>query len=422
MFVIPKEVPMTEEMRESLSKARVNVSLASAMLTYQMFRCEMFFVDAESVPTAAALVTSNKNMIMLNKNFWLDVLQDEKERAFVLLHEVLHIFLNHGGRCKDNSYIHPLWNMATDFNINLTCAGVSYRDGRKTMNDRFEKYISKPANFPICYDEKYLGMSSDQIYQSLIEDFEEEKGMTIGEWIEQQIGEALDDVIEWEGDSSAQEKRNIQSAIASIEHARSTNSIGDNEADLINLFKEMAKPKISWTDRITHSVTSTIDDRETYNRLSRRSSDVCFPTHIGEHVSVFFGIDSSGSMSSDDYMRALGELRGILDQFDSWVIDVYTCDVKAHLIGEYSSEEDQDFVNHGINLRGGGGTSMKALLEECNYLVEEGEKGYDVCIVVTDGFIPDHDDIETVVPSIFVVTENGNKHLTMTHSEVIHVE
>ena len=235
------------------------------------------------------------------------------------------------------------------------------------------------------------------------------------------FGEVMDEVMVGEGDNTAQIQKNTQSALASVELAKATNSIGVNELELVRMFNDMATPVVNWTDRLSHTISTAVDDISAYNRISRRSTDVCFPTFYGNHVNVFFGVDSSGSMSENDYRRALGELSGILEQYDAWEVDVYTCDTAIHLIGEFSSE-DGDTVIDDVYIKGGGGTEMAVMINHCNELVESGEKNYSVCIIVTDGYLMDSDDVVSGVQSVFVVTEDGNKNLNFVNSEVIQIQ
>lgn len=410
------KLPMTDKMERALSEARVNVTLASSMLSYQMFKCDIFYTDDPIIKTAGAIVLKNRNVIAINPEWWLNTLKDTKERAFVLLHEVLHIFLDHGSRRVEMGYIHNIHNLATDYNINPTCKGESKdSNGNIITNERYAQYVSMPVSGGL-YEKKWVGVSSDQIYKEMIEDLEKQ-GIDPNGY----DGGGFDDVLDPEEDVTAQVRRNIQTAIASIEHAKQTNGIGDNELSLVKRFYELATPKIKWTERISVQIERSIQLYTTYNRISRRSGEICFPTYQGEHVKVFYGIDSSGSMSSKDTKDSLTELYGLLQQYDSWEIDVYTCDASAHLIGEFNSDEHPSFLDNGIDIIGGGGTKMEVMLNQCEDLVYSGEKEYNICIIATDGFIPLCDDITISIPSVFVVTENGNKNLRMVNSEVIHV-
>lgn len=158
------------EWDDSLSAARTNLSLASPTFAYMMFTCKYHWSDDPAIQTAGALVRGDENHIFINPKFWMNTLQTREERAFVILHEILHIFLEHGGRAIERGYNHQLFNIATDYCINLTCAGA-YKDENGDSihhSSKYQQYLSLPTF--VLYDERFIDMSSDEIYHLLLEE------------------------------------------------------------------------------------------------------------------------------------------------------------------------------------------------------------------------------------------------------------
>lgn len=403
-----KEVTPTPETLKNFSDARANVVLGSAIFAFTMMRCEYIFTH--DIPTAGACVHDERNIIYFNPDFMDKVLKNSKQRAFVLVHELDHIFFMHQRRAIDMAYNHQVWNEATDFCINLRGAGV-YKDehGVRRVEERYSKYFEMPEIG--LYDEKYLGMSSDEIYQHLMKNPEDSPSGG-GKQNHGNGGTDLD-VLLGNGGSVQQQAKNVQTMHSAVVFAEQSNQIGKNEGDLARAVRDMAKPTISWQDKFVAAVQSSVKVRPTYNHLSRRSSvdgGVVFPTYTGMKVNVVFGVDSSGSMGEDDYRKVLGELKGLLEQFESWTVHLVCCDMKLYEIGVYSSEDHQTFEDIDFEMKGLGGTDMAPIARHADYLMALGED-IDACIVLTDGYI-DVGELDNAFPreikNLVITTRNHN--------------
>lgn len=416
---------------DEFSSARTAITAATALIAYQMYQCDYRFTDELPIPTAGALVANGKNHIFIDPTFWETGLQNTKERAFVLFHEILHIFLEHQGRQTDLGYHHELWSIATDYYINLVGSGT-YRNehGQIAYAEKYTKFFSRPKC--ALYKERFLGMSSDEIYHLLLKENNNDAdaaakanggGSRPGDGSEgNEDGQMPLDSVSDEPLSNHEIAKNRRIVASAVTKAAKEKSIGVNEGNLVLAFKDINTAKITWQDQLDTVIQSSIKDRSTYNRVSRRtdsSSDIIMPSHTGDSIRVVYGVDSSRSMSDDDYKDCAGELKGIIDQFDQWELTLLSCDTKAHVIGDYSSEEHSDFADLDLRLIGGGGTNLQGMVD---YAMEQADEGEEVnaCIIVTDGHIPPlevspHDE----VPVIVVVTESGNAHLHIDNASVI---
>jgi predicted metal-dependent peptidase len=373
-----KPVEQTEDLTRLLMEARTQVVLGSSIYAYTMMRCEYIFTRDLPYKTAASCVHDDRNIVFFDPDFFREELANKKQRAFVLLHELDHIFFHHQEHCIEMSYDHKTFNRAADFYINLSLSGV-YLDGnglRKT-NPRYTSYFERPS----CglYDEFFLGWGSDKIYEYLIKNPKNKANSS------EQF-----DIFLGNGGSKQQKMRNIQTASAALVAAQQSNSIGENEGDLVRRITELSKPVVDWQSKVTALVQSSTKIRPTYNKVSRRSSTdggdgVIFPVYNGNKIKVFFGFDSSGSMGPSDYKVVASELQGILTQFDAWDLDLVSCDVACSWVGSFSSEDGDSFDDIEITFTGGGGTLMGKLPEEAYRVSDETGEMYDVIIVVTDG-------------------------------------
>lgn len=417
IYALPVFLPFNSELNAMLTTAKVGVSLATPLMAYHMFGCEYHFTDdASMVPTAGALVLGDRNLIMINRDFFVNVLANHKERAFVILHEISHIFQHHQDRASKNAYNHELFNIAADYNINPTALGRYIdKNGNVATAEKFEIHIEEPSKFKILYREDFIGKSADEIYFLLLKENDNDYLKAInanggGEYASADIPSPMDRISTNPVPDSATLK-NKKTSAAAIAKNELDKSIGDSEANLVKHLRDMFKPKIDWRDQLSDLARDSHKEYPTYNRVSRRSDPdggIFMPSLYGEKLRLVYGVDSSGSMQPPDYKNAGGEIKGVIEQFEGWEIAFVSCDTKVHLIGNYSSDEGDDFTSVDLNLIGGGGTDMNAILQYAYRLEDEGEE-LDACIIVSDGYIPKlRVDPASSIKVILVVTVNGN--------------
>jgi len=101
-----------------------------------------------------------------------------KEIEFVIAHEILHCVFDHLVRREDRDPM--IYNIAADYKVN----NLLVRDG-----------IGQKPTFIDCYqDFKYESHTSEEIYDELFE-----KAKENGKELLEQLGELLDEHVDWEG-------------------------------------------------------------------------------------------------------------------------------------------------------------------------------------------------------------------------------
>lgn len=397
---------VSEVSKQNLVTTRVDLVRIFPFFGFLIMSTDYHFTNA--IPTMAA-TTIGGNKIYVNDEFLNSMTR--KERAFVIAHEMLHIFLEHIGRQTDNNYNPKLWNVATDFCINSYL--IELKEGR----------IKMPTIG--LYDKKYKSMSADEIYHKLLEENDGDAEKAAGNFGEAGDGESGGqqpyDELGRAPMTEAQRTENRQKIASSLaQHdPDKLKNMGSGYADLIRQFEDLLESKIPWQTVLREYIVQKSKNRYTYNRPSRKSyhTGIIFPTMTGDNIDLVFGVDTSGSMSNTDLAEALSELYSICEEFDNWNVDLISCDTHAHLIGEYNSEEGDDFQSIDTDLVGGGGTEMSPMLEYAN----EKEDEPSVCIIITDGYIPEEtlDNEVEDVPCIVIVTSSGNQDLKLNNCEVL---
>lgn len=299
---------------------------------------------------------------------------DEKELAFVVMHECMHKVYRHLTTWKklheENAL---LCNCACDYVINLKLKDID-PDG---------KYMRMPVkNGKVIglIDEKYRGMNTKQVFDALKQDMEDGGGG----------GEGFDEH-DWDGakEMTDQEKeelhREIDRAIRQGQIAAKKAGTGAGGRDLE--LEELMEPKVDWREVLREFVKSICNakDASSWRRVNRRfiGNDIYLPTLIGERVGhIVIGIDTSGSIGGKELNEFLSEVKGIADEVRPERVDLLYWDSEVAAHEEYDEYSVANIVNS-TKPRGGGGTSPSCVTA---YLKDKGINP-ECVIMLTDGYV-----------------------------------
>ena len=369
----PMDPRLDREVREKLITARVGLLLRASFFGNLATRLKLVNAD-EWCGTAA---TDGRNFYY-NSRF-IDLLKP-KEVEFLFGHEVLHCVYDHFGRRGDRDPM--LFNVANDYAVNS--------DLKK---HRVGEFIT---SVPCLYDAKYEGMSSEEIYDDLYENAEKIN-------LSDLIDKLLDDHMDGEGDSdsdddgdekdgrgkkpkmSAEERQKIRDEIkeAVMAAAAASDGAGNLPAGVKRLIQDMTAPKMNWRELLRMQLESTIKSDFTWMRASRRGwhMDAVMPgMKNDELIDIAIGIDASGSIDNQMLRDFLAETQGIMDQFQSYKIHIFTFDTGVYNPQQYNSDNLDTICDYEV--KGGGGTDFDAIF---NYLKEEQIEPRRL-VVFTDGY------------------------------------
>jgi predicted metal-dependent peptidase len=370
----PMDPKLDREVREKLITARVGLLLRASFFGNLATRLKLVNAD-EWCPTAA---TDGRNFYY-NSRF-IDMLRP-KEVEFLFGHEVLHCVYDHFGRRGDRD--HQLFNVANDFAVN--------GDLKK---HRVGEFIT---SVPCLYDSKYEGMSSEEIYDDLYKNAEKINMSDL-------IDKLLDDHLDGDGNGgddeededgkkngkgrpkmSAEERQKIKDEIkeAVLAAAAASDGAGNLPAGVKRLIQDMTAPKMNWRELLRMQLESTIKSDFTWMRASRRGwhMDAVMPgMKNDELIDIAIGIDASGSIDERMLRDFLAETQGIMDQFQSYKIHIFTFDTRVYNPAQYNSDNLDSICDYEV--KGGGGTDFDAIY---NYLKEEQIEPKRL-VVFTDGY------------------------------------
>ena len=369
----PMDPKLDREVREKLITARVGLLLRASFFGNLATRLKL--VNADDWCGTAA--TDGRNFYY-NSRF-IDMLKP-KEVEFLFGHEVLHCVYDHFGRRGDRDPM--LFNVANDYCVN--------GDLKK---HRVGEFIT---SVPCLYDSKYEGMSSEEVYDDLYKNAEK---ITMSDLIDK----LLDDHLDGEGDSdsdedgdskdgqgkkpklSAEERQKIRDEIkeAVLSAAAASDGAGNLPAGVRRIIQDMTAPKMNWRELLRMQLESTIKSDYTWMRASRRGwhMDAVMPgQRPDELIDIAIGIDASGSIDERMLKDFLSETQGIMDQFQSFKIHIFTFDTNVYNPAQYNSDNLDTICDYEV--KGGGGTDFDCIF---NYLKQEQIEPKRL-VVFTDGY------------------------------------
>ena len=336
---------------DKLTTARVGLLLKAPFFGNMATRMQLIEAD-EWCPTAA---TNGRNFYY-NTKFVQKL--SVKKLEFLFGHEICHCVFDHFGRVGSRD--RQLSNIAQDYAVNQIL--VDERIGEKITEVK------------ICYDAKYRGKAWEEIYDEL---WEKAEKISMPDLLKQ-LGDLLDEHInedgsgpgkEGEGEGKGkgmptmtkEEAQQIRDEIkeAMIQSAAAAGA-GKTPAGIQRLIKDMTEPKISWRDLVRQEIQSIIRNDYTFSRPSRKGqmSGAILPG-MKEATTIDVGIciDMSGSIGEEDATVFLSEVKGIMDQYEDFKINLWCFDTAIYNHKEISQDNSHDLEEY--EPQGGGGTDFE---------------------------------------------------------------
>jgi predicted metal-dependent peptidase len=365
----PTDPKVDRDVREKLITARVGLLLKASFFGNLATRLKLVNAD-EWCGTAA----TDGRHFYYNSRF-VEMLRP-KELEFLFGHEVLHCVYDHFGRRGDRDP--QIWNIANDFCVNGDLKKHSVGELITTV--------------PCLYDKKYDGMSSEEVYDELMQNAQK---ISMQDLIDKLIDEHLDG----EGNSSGQdgsegkgrpqlteeERRQIRDEIkeAMLAAASATQDAGNIPAGVKRMIQALTEPKMNWRELLRMQLESTIKSDYTWMRASRRGwhMDAVMPgMKLDPMIDIAVAIDTSGSIGEAMLRDFLSEIQGIMDSFPAYKIHVFCFDTDVHNPAQYDSDNLDSITEYEPG--GGGGTDFDAIF---GYLKAE-EIEPKRLVVFTDGY------------------------------------
>jgi len=361
--------------QEKLITARVGLLLKAPFFGNMATRMQI--IDASDwCPTAA---TNGRNFYY-NRDFVSKL--SVKKLEFLFGHEILHCVFDHFGRVGSRD--RQLSNIAQDYAVNQIL--VDERVGQKIDEVK------------ICYDSKYRGMAWEEIYDQL---YEKADKMSMEDLLKQ-LGDTLDEHINEDGSAdgngnsesdkegkgkprfSKEEAQTIRDVIKQVMiQSAAAAGAGHTPAGVQRLIKDLTEPKMNWRELIRMNIQSIIRNDYAFTRPNRKAmhSGAILPgMKNDETIDVAIAIDMSGSIGMEDATVFLSEVKGIMDQYQDYAIDLWCFDTDIYAHERITHDNGDDLLRY--EPKGGGGTDFEANWEYMKSIALQPKK----FIMFTDGY------------------------------------
>lgn len=338
---------------------------------------------------------------------FLEELSD-KELDFVMMHEILHVVLQHclRGEDKDNER----YNIAADIVINST---IMHENDDKASSITLSKY-GESMHIAPDGKEGYL-YTAEEVYemlQSKQKNFDSgnkksKKAGNVGskkgraEKVQQSrkdmnkpVAKRWDDHSQWgkfEEDSKLRDVwvKNFAECCEAIKVRDASNNRGTLPMFAQRMLEKLKKPQTDWRTILNDFIQEEICDYS-FSPPDRRFQDSPFflPdfNEMGKNDNVsdiLFFIDTSGSISDNDMTTAFSEIKGAIDQYDG-KLKGWLGFFDAAIIEPKPFSSFEEFIV--IKPAGGGGTDFQIIFEYVDQHMKD--KAPNCIIILTDGYAP----------------------------------
>ena len=366
---IPETTLSDEEILDKLIKARIEMLMSAPF--FGNLATRLILKDAtEWCPTAA----TDGKYFYYNKHF-VGALSDE-ETVFLMGHEVLHCVYDHMDVTRRGDRHPVLWNIANDYVINADLIDARVGEEIKIVQ--------------ICHDWKYRGKISEEIYDDLFQQMEENGQIleipmdTLDVHLDREEGddqspdsttkgntegdeEGKDGPAQYTAEEKEQIKQEFQNATMQAAKAAGAGNLPGGVKRLLDKF---LNPQLDWRQLLAMQIQSVMRSDYTMQTPSRKGRDegYYFPGLDRETtIDIFVSMDMSGSIFDDLARDFLGEVKGVMDQYTDFKIHLVCFDTEVYNPQVFDQGNMGEFMEY--ELAGGGGTDFDCVFD---YMKENG--------------------------------------------------
>lgn len=327
-----------------------------------------------------------------------------KEAEFGFAHEVLHNVFDHMGRRDRRDP--TLSNIAADYAAN------------QILKD--ERIGTVPNFIKIFQDDKYRGMSYEQIYDILYEKAEKIDIGSLGELLDEHLDGEDEGEGEGEGEGdkdgnkdgkgrprlTEEEKKQIRDEMKeAVLAAAQSAGAGRVPAGIRRMITDLTEPKMDWRQILRMNIQSIFKSNFSFARPNRKSQHcgAILPGMMNEDtIDVSVAIDMSGSISDEMAKDFISEVKGIMDEYKDFRLDLWCFDTEVYNYARFTPDAADEILSYEV--KGGGGTDF-----DVNY---EFMKREDIIpkkfIMFTDGYPCGSWGDEDYCESLFIIHGNDS--------------
>ena len=362
----------------ALDKAKIALMSAPDTIFFTTVLFSLRQVWDDTIPTAC----TNGLEIRFNPEFFCSLSKDEQ--LFLLLHEVGHVIFSH--MVRRGSRDPGLWNYAGDYVINGMLIGRGFK-----MPDMG------------LHADRFANMSTEQVYDLLKQeqppinpallDLEEGGGDATGGAGGTDLKDQLDDIL----------------VRAALQSRMGGDKPGTIPGTVQIYLDELLNPKLPWTTILRKYFTSLAKNDYSWRKPNRRFfPKYHLPSLYSETLDeITIAVDTSGSVSDEEFRRFVSEVRGILKNLRPKAITLIQFDTRIKAID--TVRDINDLLR--LKFTGRGGTNVDDVIEYAE------TKQPNLLLVFSDGEF-NHVASRMKTPVLWVI--HGNEQFTAPYGKTIH--
>tara|TARA_Y100000296_G_scaffold62377_1_gene72435 strand:- start:629 stop:1894 length:1266 start_codon:yes stop_codon:yes gene_type:complete len=403
---------MTEE--ERITKSKIQLQKTSPFFAHLVMNMDI--KESDQVPSMGVNAKGNA---IYNKD-WIATLDLETIKG-VLCHETMHVALLHLLRLGKKQGL--IWNIATDIAINWIIRNEGFQlpeegiipDQRGWVTLQSEDGDVKIRATKDDGAGNMIEKTADELYEELLDKLPECKcGCHSGKgkggkgtsstghccpcqgnygFDEHQYG---DDMNNADQEATAKEWRGKLVDAATAAKAR-----GKLPGGIARIVDELLNPKLDWRTMLYQYITKDIPYDFSMRKPGRRSysTGVYLPEVIKENLDICCTVDTSGSISKEEYREFATELMSIANSFQQIKMNIIYWDTEVTGEIDVSRSNKEDILD--TSFLGGGGTEMSCLGR--HFYKKQPPK---LMVHLTDGFIERDPDLPSC-KHLFVIPKHG---------------
>lgn len=349
-----------QKAQQKMEDARIALLLNAPFFGNLILSLETVNAD-DWLPTLA----TDGRKLFYNSEFVLSL--PDKELQFGLAHEVLHcayVHIGQIGMARMGNRDKQLWNVALDYCVNSDLVEAKVGTLIKTIK--------------ICYDDKYLNWSAEQVYDDLIEDQKQDKKKGKGQPGDGEGEQPFDYHFEEVDDPETLQDE----MLGRVLQASAAAGAGKTPAGIQRYLDKILKPVIDWRALIEQNIKSLVKSDYTFMRPSRRSAiyDCILPgANVDDKIDVWVVLDMSGS-TSPFAKDMVSEVLNLVDSYPDYRVNIIQFDTEVYNHAVFTPENRNDLDSY--EFKGGGGTMFECVY---NYW-KENQIVPEKAIWFTDGY------------------------------------
>lgn len=353
---------------QSMVKSRVKLLKESPFFGTLLLNTK--YQVTENISTAA----TDGDILMLNEKFMES--QTPEHFRSILLHEVLHMALEHIERMKDVFNSDPLTaNLAADIVVNGIIQDNRLQLPKEAITDDDLKHLSVREIYNILrqnqqkdpdYLQKKYGDHGAEVNQCLQPGAGKQTGDKKSQQ-QQQDGEGQDKT-NW---------KDILNKAATIARSKNAGPVGSG---MRRIFKEFLEPTINWKDLLYKYITSARTDFEGFDR--RMIYQGMYLDDLGGgKIKVALFMDTSGSVDEELLSEFFAEVKFAINAFPNTEGEMWYFDTELYPEGDIRDIDKPQ-------IKGCGGTSFAPVTKKLQEVYEDNPSDQVLGIIFTDGYAP----------------------------------